>query len=156
MIEAFSFKKFNNEKIENIEDYVKDYCSNHKDIDIMVGTDSQNKGQKTYYSTVIALYTPGHGAHCLFKRWNTSKERIRNTRLMNEVAASIETAESIKEKTGIKPKYIDIDINPNPKFKSNEVYSAAKGWIEGLGYEVRFKTFGPLVTTMADWIVKGN
>jgi len=156
MIGTFTFKKFNNQKIESVEEYVKNYCTTHKNIEIMVGTDSQNKGQKTHYSTVIAMYEPGHGAHCIFKRWNTPRERVRNTRLMNEVAASIETAESIKENSGIKPKYIDIDINPNPKFKSNEVYAAAKGWIEGLGYEVRFKTFGPLVTTMADWIVKGN
>ena len=74
---------------------------------------------------------------------------------MNEVAASVETAESIYHYNGCpKPKYIDIDINPNPKYKSNEVYAAAKGWCEGLGYEVRFKTLGPLVTTLADWLVK--
>lgn len=156
MIETFTFKKFTGEKLESVEDYVKNYCNNNKNVEIMVGTDSQNKGAKTHYSTVIALYIPGHGAHCIFKRWTTPKERIRNTRLMNEVAASIDTAESIKEKTGIKVKYIDIDINPNPKYKSNEVFNTAKGWIEGLGYEVRFKTFGPLVITMADWIVKGN
>ena len=50
--------------------------------------------------------------------------------------------------------YIDIDINPNPKFKSNEVYQAAKGWIESMGYEVRFKTVAPLVTSAADWLVR--
>ena len=60
-----------------------------------------------------------------------------------------------EEAAGIKkPAYIDIDINPNPRYKSNEVFSAAKGWVEGSGYEVRFKTFGPLVTTFADWVVK--
>ena len=41
-----------------------------------------------------------------------------------------------------------------PKFKSNEVYNSAKGMIEGMGYEVRYKTLGPLVTTMADYVVK--
>ena len=53
-----------------------------------------------------------------------------------------------------KPKYIDLDINPNPKFKSYEVYQTAKGWIESLGYDVRFKTIAPLVTTAADWLVR--
>ena len=155
MIGTLTFKKFTGEKLENVEEYIKDYCKGHNNIEIMVGTDSQNKGGKTYYSTVIALYTPGHGAHCIFKRWNTPREKVRNTRLMNEVAASVETAESICHYNGCpKPKYIDLDINPNPKYKSNEVYTAAKGWCEGLGYEVRFKTLGPLVTTLADWLVK--
>ena len=155
MIGTFTFKKFDGKKIDSVEEYVKEYYTNHKNIEIMVGTDSQNKGSKTIYSTVIAMYEPGHGAHCIFKRWNTPREKVRNTRLMNEVAASIEIAENIKDYNGCpKPKYIDIDINPNPKYKSNEVYAAAKGWCEGLGYEVRFKTLGPLVTTMADWLVK--
>ena len=27
-------------------------------------------------------------------------------------------------------------------------------WVESMGYEVRFKTLAPLVTTVADWLVK--
>lgn len=73
---------------------------------------------------------------------------------MNEVWASLACAENLKQHGIQSVKYIDIDINPNPKFKSNEVFTSAKGMIEGMGYEVRFKTFGPLVTTMADYVVK--
>lgn len=154
MVGTFTFKKISGEVLDEVESYVKTYCDEHKGTEIMIGTDSQNKGGKTVYSTVIAMYNPGHGAHCIFKRWRTDRERVRNTRLMNEVAASIETAEKLVKFGCPRPKYIDIDINPNPKYKSNEVYSSAKGWAEGMGYEVRFKRLGPLVTTFADWIVK--
>ena len=154
MIGTFTFKKITGEILNEVEQYVKAYCNEHKGTEIMIGTDSQNRGGKTIYSTVIAMYNPGHGAHCIFKRWKTERERVRNTRLMNEVAASLETAEKLVEYGCPKPRYIDIDINPNPKYKSNEVYSSAKGWVEGMGYEVRFKRLGPLVTTFADWIVK--
>ena len=155
-IGTLTFKKFTGEKLENVEEYVKNYCEEHKNdnIEILVGTDSQNKRSYTTYSTVIAMYTPGHGAHCIFKRWRTPKERIRNTRLLKEVEESITIAESLVNHGCPKPKYIDIDINPNPKYKSNEVYQAARGWIEGMGYEVRYKTLAPLVTTVADWLVK--
>jgi predicted RNase H-related nuclease YkuK (DUF458 family) len=154
MVTAVDFRKVSGEKLHNVEEYVKAYLKDYPEVEIMVGTDSQNSSRKTVYSTVIALYNPGHGAHCIFKRWVTPKERNRQTRLLNEVQASIEVADSLVAAGIKKPTYIDIDINPNPRYKSNEVFAAAKGWVEGSGYEVRFKTFGPLVTTFADWIVK--
>ena len=154
MIGTLDFKKCSGEKIENIVEYVREYMKEHPTVEIMVGTDSQNRGGKTVYSTVIALYTPGNGAHCIFKRWRTPKETVRNNRLMNEVQASLEVAGELVSAGIKKPAYIDIDINPSPRYKSNEVFQAAKGWVEGSGYEVRFKTFGPLVTTFADWLVR--
>ena len=154
MKDSPTFRKFTGEKIPDINAYIKEYIEAHGEVEILVGTDSQNRGDWTVYSTVIALYDPGHGAHCIFKRWRESRERIRSVRLMNEVWASLATAEDLTKNGVQKPKYIDIDINPSPRFKSNEVFSSAKGMIEGMGYEVRFKTFGPLVTTMADYVVK--
>lgn len=154
MQDSDTFRKFNGDKIVSVENYIREYVSTHENIEILVGTDSQNRGDFTVYSTVIALYSPGRGAHCIFKRWREQRERVRSTRLLNEVWASLACAEDLK-KNGIKKiKYIDIDINPSPRFKSNEVFASAKGMIEGMGYEVRFKTFGPLVTTMADYVVK--
>jgi len=154
MKDSEMFRKFNGEKIPSVDNYIENYLKVHDGVEILVGTDSQNRGENTIYSTVIALYHPGHGAHCIFRRWREPRERIRSTRLMNEVWASLACAENLKQHGIQSVKYIDIDINPNPKFKSNEVFTSAKGMIEGMGYEVRFKTFGPLVTTMADYVVK--
>ena len=149
-----TFKKFTGEKLQNISEYILDYISKNKDTEIIIGTDSQNKNNHTTYSTVVVLYNPGHGGHCIFRRWKTPKERIRQVRLLKEVEESINLANEIVEGGCPKPKYIDLDINPNPKFKSNEVFQTAKGWVESMGYEVRFKTIAPLVTSVADWIVK--
>ena len=156
MLGTISFKKFNGEKLENVSEYVKNYCEEHKElpIEIMIGTDSQNKGSKTIYSTVIVLYNPGHGGHCIFKRWKTPKEKVRQIRLLKEVEESINIANELVSNGCQKPKYIDIDINPNPKYKSNEVFQTAKGWIESMGYEVRYKTLAALVTSAADWLVR--
>ena len=156
MIGTINFKKFTGEKLRNAADYVKEYIKEHKptNIEILIGTDSQNKHRNTVYSTVIVLYNPGHGGHCIFRRWKTQKETVRQVRLLKEVEESINVANELVEAGCPKPKYIDIDINPNPKYKSNEVYQAAKGWVESMGYEVRFKTIAPLVTSAADWLVK--
>ena len=152
-IGTVTFKKITGEKLENTIEYVKNYVNMNEGIEVIVGTDSQNKNNHTTYSTVIVMYTPGHGGHCVFKRWKTPRERVRQVRLLKEVEESINIANELHD-AGIKIKYVDLDINPNPKFKSYEVYQTAKGWVESLGYEVRFKTIAPLVTSVADWIVK--
>lgn len=152
--ELMHFKFFSGKEIENTEEYIKNYLKDNPNIEIIIGTDSQNKSNYTKWSTVIVLYTPGHGGHCIFKRWKTPKEKIKNVRLLKEVEESLDIANKLVESGLPKPKYIDIDINPNPKYKSNEVYQAAKGWVESMGFEVRFKTIAPLVTCVADWVVK--
>ena len=122
VVGAVTFKKFTGEKLSSISDYVKEYIDKNKETEIIIGTDSQNKGRKTVYSTVVVLYNPGHGGHCLFKRWNTPKEMVRQVRLLKEVEESINLANELVEAGCPKPKYIDLDINPNPKFKSNEAH----------------------------------
>ena len=52
------------------------------------------------------------------------------------------------------PKYIDLDINPEESAGSNIIFQSAMGYVKGMGYECRFKTMGPLITTLADFVVK--
>jgi len=165
MIGTITFKKFTGEKLPNWEDYVRQYCKEHGNIEVMVGTDSQSRGAKTVFSTIIAMYDKGdgehgHGAHCVFRRWATPRYRKeqRAERLLKEVEESINVAKTLND-AGVKVRFVDIDINPNAgernQNKSNEVYQAARGWVEGEGFECRYKTLGPLITTLADWLVKG-
>ena len=160
MISIVDFRKTSGEKVTNLADYVKEYISSHPNIDVMVGTDSQTKGSKTYFSTVVALYdhgdgVHGHGAHCIFKRWSVPKykKEQRFERLLKETEDSINTAKKLRD-SGIKIEFVDIDINPDPKYKSNEAFDASYGWVTGEGFECRWKTLGPLITSFADWLVK--
>lgn len=160
MIEIVDFRKTSGEKVKDLVQYVQTKVSENPNIDVMIGTDSQSKGQKTYFSTVVALYdhgdgVHGHGAHCIFKRWSTPKYRKeqRFDRLLKETEESIKIAKDLRE-CGIKIKFIDIDINPDPKYKSNEAFDASYGWVTGEGFECRWKTLGALITSFADWLVK--
>jgi predicted RNase H-related nuclease YkuK (DUF458 family) len=146
------FKKVDGTKVDLVE-YTKEYMQKHPDIEIIIGCDSQNRGKSTYYAVVEALYTPGHGAHVIFRRWRTPEERVTSVRLLNEAWFSVEAAEELK-KAGKKPKWIDLDLNPSAKYKSNEVLKQAIGLCEGTGYKVRFKTLAPIVTTYADFLVR--
>ena len=134
--------------------YIKKWMEIKPNVEILIGCDSQNFSDKTIYAIVVALYDTGKGAHVLYKRWRTNVEPTRSTRLLNEVWYAVEAAEELKKAGLPKVRWIDIDINPDPKYKSNEVFRQAVGLVEGMGYEVRYKTLGPIATYAADHLVK--
>jgi len=147
------FRRLKKREEVDILEYVTDYMRENKDVEILIGCDSQNYNTKTTYAIVVALYHKGKGAHVLFRRWNSEKEYTRAIRLLNEVWYSIEVAEVLRN-GGHDIKFIDIDLNPDPKHKSNEVFRQAVGLVQGMGYEVRYKTLGPMITYAADNFVK--
>ena len=140
-------------KVELIS-YIKEWLEKKPNVEILIGCDSQNFSDKTIYAIVVALYDKGKGAHVLYNRWKTQREPTRNVRLLNEVWYAVEVAEHLKNAGLPKVKWIDIDINPDPKYKSNEVLRQAVGLVEGMGYSVRYKTLGPIATYAADHLVK--
>lgn len=146
-------KLYDKEEFELIP-YIKTYLEANGEIEILIGCDSQNFIDKTIYAIVIALYHKGKGAHVLYRRWKSDREPTRSVRLLNEVWYAIECAEELKNAGIQKAKWIDIDINPDPKYKSNEVLRQAVGLVEGMGYKVRYKTLGPIATYAADHVVK--
>lgn len=141
-------------RVIDLVSYVTDYLQKFPNVELLVGCDSQNVRNETVFAAVVALYNPGKGAHVIFRKWRTPLERVRSVRLLNEVWYSVEIAEEIRNAGLPKVKYIDIDLNPDPKYKSNEVFRQAVGLVEGMGYSVRYKTLGALVTHSADGLTK--
>ena len=148
------YKRLYDKEEVDLVSYVKLWLEKKPDAEILIGCDSQNFIDKTVYAIVVAIYDVGKGAHVLFNRWKTVREPTRNIRLLNEVWYAVEAAEYMRNNGIPKVKWIDIDINPDPKFKSNEVLRQAVGLVEGMGYRVRYKTLGPIATYAADHLVK--
>jgi predicted RNase H-related nuclease YkuK (DUF458 family) len=140
-------------KVELIP-YILGYFEEHPDCQILIGCDSQNRKHETIYAVVIGLYNPGKGAHVLYSRFTTPREKDNTTRLLNEVWHSVEVAELIRNETGFKAEWIDIDLNPDPKYKSNQALTSAVGIVTGMGYRVRHKGNSPIMTYAADHLVK--
>jgi predicted RNase H-related nuclease YkuK (DUF458 family) len=148
------YKRLSDGSKVQLDEYIKEYMTQYEDVDILIGCDSQNFARGTVYAIVVALYRPGKGAHVLFNRWTASKEYTRSIRLLNEVWYAIEVAEKLREAGVPKVKWIDVDLNPDPRYKSNEVFRQAVGMVEGMGYQVRYKTLGPIATYAADHLVR--
>ena len=141
--------------IPNVIEYIREYIAKKEDVEILIGSDSQCfSNKKTIYGVVIALYVKGKGAHVLCTRETEPMERNTPNRLLAEVWKSIEIAEFLKENGLPKPLWIDIDLNPDPKYKSNAVLRQAVGMVEGMGYNVRYKHLGALMTYAANHLVR--
>jgi predicted RNase H-related nuclease YkuK (DUF458 family) len=149
------FKTLYGKDVGDLAQYIKEYISTRDNVEILIGADSQNySNKKTIYGVVIALYQKGKGAHVLCSRESVPVERNTSTRLLTEVWKSIETAEFLRENDLPKPSWIDIDLNPDPKYKSNSVLRQAVGLVEGMGYQVRYKQLGAMVTYAANHLVR--
>ena len=156
-----------NDIISYVKNYIKQFENTHF-IEVIIGSDSQNRKRKTQYATVILLHKTdydsgiGKGGHVLYKTessdrpyTSTESERKdhRSKRLLNEAWKSIEVAEMLRS-NGINVDVIDLDMNPDPKFRSNDVLAQATGWAEGMGYRVRCKPDAMSASYAADTLVK--
>ncbi len=113
-----NFRTLYGTPISNVVDYIREYISTREGVEILIGSDSQcYSNKKTIYGVVIALYVKGKGAHVLCTREVEPMERNTPNRLLAEVWKSIEIAEFLKENGLPKPQWIDIDLNPDPKYK---------------------------------------
>jgi len=150
-----TYTRFDTRNNVDLANYIHEYKKIHPETQILIGADSQNVSKKTVYVVVVALYIEGKGAHILFNKWNVKKVNNMAERLLHEVWSAVKTAEYIKEQLGYdQVGIVDIDLNPDPKYKSNTVFRQAVGLVEGMGYKVRTKHTGALITYAADYLAK--
>lgn len=165
-----NFKRFGAEEVFDLGAYVKEYLAKNKDVTIYVGTDSVQNKKYTQFATVVMFYHEGKGAHFVFRKFPAeddkgNKRKIRELfeRMFAEMLHSYEVAEyletamagSLYKRDGDKKfVIIDVDVNPNAKWKSNVAYSAITGFLKGERYNHRTKNTAWAASSAADLIVK--
>ena len=76
--------------------------------------------------------------------------RDRWSRLWKEVEYSVDMANQLVQSGLPKATFIDLDLNPDPQFKSNDVVRAAVGLVESMGYQARTKPYSLCASYAAD------
>jgi predicted RNase H-related nuclease YkuK (DUF458 family) len=147
------FKSLSNEKTVDLIPYLRKKLAESDNISIYIGCDSQNVGDKTIYACVIVLHYGNNGGHVIYSRMKFDKITERFTKLWKEVEISMEVAMYL-DSHGIRATYIDIDLNPDPKYKSNSVLRAALGFVESMGYTARCKPDAVSASCVADKLCK--
>jgi predicted RNase H-related nuclease YkuK (DUF458 family) len=134
----------------SLDTYLSHYLSENPDAQIIIGCDSKNRDSETVYGLVIVLYKEKKGGHVLYAKQRMPRIRDRWSRLWREVELSVALANELQEKGFPKVKFIDLDLNPDPRFKSNDVVRAAVGLVESMGYEARTKPYSLCASYAAD------
>lgn len=144
------YRILSTETIVSLDSYLSHYLSENPDAQIIIGCDSKNRDTETVYGLVIVLYKEKKGGHVLYAKQRVPRIRDRWSRLWREVELSVALANELQEKGFPKAKFIDLDLNPDPRFKSNDVVRAAVGLVESMGYEARTKPYSLCASYAAD------
>ena len=149
------FKILNTNEEVDISKFIRDYLILYDNSKIYIGCDSQNRKNKTIYATVIVLHN-NKGGRVLYNKDIVPKIKDNFTKLWNEAEHSLKTAQYLLDLGLPKADFIDLDFNPDPKYKSNNVLLSAVGYIKSLGYETRVKPHALSASYAADKICKNT
>lgn len=139
-----------NGKLIDIINYSKEILENNPDVEIYVGTDSQNKKRKTNYVTAVCYRFKQSGVHYVYFKEGTRKIKDLWSRLYNETERTIQVAEFLKKHFPNVSIIIDLDFNDDEQHPSQALISASKGWANSLGYHVNTKSDIQIATRAAD------
>ncbi len=155
------WRRFDGTRIhQNIEDEVKQIVAKElqqgNQLQVCIGTDSQVRGSKINFATVIVFKRKSKGAFMLIQNeWLQRKMAIKE-RMLYEVSKSIDIAFKLS------PLLIEfdidmevhVDINTNPNFKSNTALKEAMGFIMGMGFAFKAKPQAFASTSCANKMVQ--
>ena len=169
-----NFRLVGGNEIENLRNYLRNYYIEHPRIEFYVGTDSAQCGKHTKYVTTICMLHPEHidelgkfhhgaGVHVVYKRENVQRIRDVYTRLWHETELTYEVAQYVHEimkdiwkqpLNNEKVPIVHLDLNRQPKYKSNSAHDASIGYLKGYGFEVYSKPQSWSSSYVADWLCK--
>lgn len=109
------------------------------EVELRVGSDSQNIAGFTIYVSAVVIRYPNNGARVLYQKEKILRIKDLWTRLWNEAERSVTLANGIKENLGATVACIDMDYNSDPEFPSHKVWKAAKGYAESTGFKAKAK-----------------
>jgi predicted RNase H-related nuclease YkuK (DUF458 family) len=146
------FKDIHGNRLDPIQ-HTLNILKEHPNVQIHIGSDSQNVGKSTKYATVVAYRFGSRGVHYILSKKEEVLITDMWTRLWQEAEMSIDLAEWLTHQVSVKVE-IDMDYNSDESFKSNKLISATKGWANSLGYKVNVKPDNQIATRAADYHCK--
>ena len=137
--------------INNIDpvNHTLSILKNYPHAKIHIGSDSQNIGKKTNYTSVIAYRLGTRGVHYILSKSSCDVINDIWKRLWLEAEYSIKVAEWLTKQVSVQVE-IDMDYNSDENHRSNKLISATKGWANSLGYKVNVKPNNQIATRAAD------
>jgi predicted RNase H-related nuclease YkuK (DUF458 family) len=127
---------------------------------VYIGCDSirfrKNKQWYAKYSTVIIVHMDSKkGCRLFHDSVDMPDYGNLKQRLLTEVQFAVQAASEVIEVLGNRHMEVHLDINPDPKHKSNVAVKEALGWVKGsLGMDAKIKPASFAATHAADHAVR--
>jgi predicted RNase H-related nuclease YkuK (DUF458 family) len=142
-----------NNRVDIIE-YVVNKLSDNPYIKLYIGSDSQNYGGYTHYSTVVVLRYNKNGGHVLYQKDKVPRIRDHWSRLWGECERSLEVARYLKEVSSINVEAVELDYNNEKKTESTKLVAATKGYVNSFGFTVKVKPEELIAVKAADYLCR--
>jgi uncharacterized protein len=111
-----------------------------KESSIYVGCDSQNYKKNTTFGIAIVIHIDSSKGGKLFVEISkTERMKSMRQRLLKEVELAVMTSLELIDVIGDRYFEVHLDVNPNPKHKSNIVCKEAIGYANGQGLNCKIK-----------------
>ena len=145
---------------DNAKEAIK---ASSKESSVYIGCDSKRfkKGDLWYarYMTVIIIHMDSSKGCKMFHESQTLQEfgesKNPKQRLLNEVMFAVNAAVELIEVIGDRHWELHVDINPNPRYKSNVAVKEALGYVRGnLSVEAKIKPHAFAAMHAADHLVR--
>ncbi|MFT4663408.1 MAG: putative RNase H-related nuclease YkuK (DUF458 family) [Polaribacter sp.] len=124
-------------------------------IKVCIGTDSQVRGGKVEFASVIVFLREKKGGFMFIHNSSSTREMTLRERMILEVGKSVEVAYGLCD---LLDKYdteleVHADINTDPHFQSNVALKEAMGYILGMGFVFKAKPDAFASSSCADKVV---
>ena len=125
------------------------------ELKVCIGTDSQVRGRKIHFATVIVFIRKGRGGFMYINHEISQQKMSIKQRMLNEVGKSIDIAYQLCRLFTLYNVDMEVhaDINTDPNFKSNDALKEAMGYIMGMGFAFRAKPHAFASSSCADKVV---
>lgn len=128
---------------------------------VYVGCDSRrfrymNRWFASYTTVVVIHLDQCRGCAIYGKRNVIPDHGSVKERMLHEVNFAIEIAQDVAEVVGNRKFEIHLDVNPDPKHKSNVAVKEALGYVQGMGFIGKIKPHAPIASTAADFFGKAK
>ena len=143
-----------------IEEAKQAILDSSQESSVYIGCDSirfrKNKQWYAKYSTVVIVHMDSKkGCRLFHESVDMPDYGNLKQRLLTEVQYAVATATEIIEVLGNRHMEIHLDINPDPKHKSNVAVKDALGWVKGsLNMDAKIKPASFAATHAADHAVR--
>lgn len=123
---------------------------------VCIGTDSQKRGERIEFATVIVFVREKKGGFMFLTNYNMSSQMGIKERMILEVGRSVEIAYNLcdlLDKHNVELE-VHADINTDPSFQSNKALKEAMGYILGMGFVFKAKPEAYASSSCADKVVR--